>query len=290
MNNKSKLEVLIPIQSKNLTKAMKYNEISHFSHPQHNLRFEYAEVPFKCDGCKEIGIGSSYKCKTCEYDLHMHCAIPTPCIYHPFYPQCSFTFMSRPPGSLPRYCNACERGVTGFLYHCKSCGFDLHPCCAQLPMVLDAGEVNMFLYRKVSGACQRCGKKGRSWSYRSSNKKSNLHVACVKDMLIENWHDLYYYGQKHYNITPTSKTNSTSSRTSASASGVTRISNVPAGLKGPHFQTHPHMNIHKSSCNNKGKVQKYSEMAGMGLQFVISALLGDPTSLIASLIGSLMSR
>lgn len=31
-------------------------------------------------------------------------------------------------------------------------------------------------------------------------------------------------------------------------------------------------------------------MAGMALQFVISAVLGDPTTLIAGVIGSLMSR
>lgn len=129
---------------------MKYNEISHFSHPQHKLKIEFTEVPFKCDGCKEIGIGSCYKCNLCEYDLHMHCAIPTPVIYHPYYPKCSFIFMSRPPGNVPRYCNACERGIFGFSYHCKSCGFDLHPCCAKLPTVLDDGEITLYLYRKVS--------------------------------------------------------------------------------------------------------------------------------------------
>lgn len=128
---------------------MKYNEIYHFSHPQHKLRFEYSEFPFKCDGCKEVGIGSRYKCTTCDYDLHMHCAIPCASITHPFYKKCSFQFLSRPPGNVPRYCNACEKDITGFLYHCKSCGFDLHPCCAKLPMVLDDGEVKLYLYRKV---------------------------------------------------------------------------------------------------------------------------------------------
>lgn len=247
---------------------MKYNEISHFSHPQHKLKFEYADVPFKCDGCKEIGMGSSYKCSICEYDLHMHCAIPGPSIYHPFYPKCSFIFMSRPPGIVPRYCNACERGVTGFLYHCRSCGFDLHPCCAQLPTVLDAGEVNMFLYRKVSGCCQRCGKKGRSWSYRSSDKKYSLHVACVKDMLIESWHDLYYAqnNTSYYN----------NRAISTSTNGVARISDVP-GLKGALFQTQPQVHkYNKSSSSSKGKIQKCCEIAGMGFQFVVSAVLGDP--------------
>ncbi|GMN37478.1 hypothetical protein TIFTF001_006838 [Ficus carica] len=241
---------------------MKYNEISHFSHPQHNLKLEYSEFPFKCDGCKEAGIGSRYKCTACDFDLHTHCAIPSPTIAHPFYTKCSFRFLSRPPGDAPRYCNACEKDVTGFLYHCTSCGFDLHPCCAKLPMVLDDGETKLYLYRKVSSSCHRCGRKGRSWSYRSSCKKYNLHVACVREMLMESWSEIYAGRGK----------GSTTMRKLE-----TRIPSLKNTL-----QTH-----HR---RGKGKVKKCCEMAGLALQFVISAVLGDPTTLIAGLIGTLISR
>ncbi|KAL0422700.1 UNVERIFIED_CONTAM: hypothetical protein Slati_3292900 [Sesamum latifolium] len=247
---------------------MKYNEISHFSHPYHNLKFEYSEAPFKCDGCKEAGIGSRYKCcgggggggyggggGACNFDLHTHCAIPSPSIVHPFYTKCSFQFLSRAPGQVARYCNACEKDVTGFVYHCKSCGFDLHPCCAKLPMVLDDGEIKL------------CGRKGRSWSYRSSCKKYNLHVACVKEMLVDSWHEIYYGGCGG------------SSYSSNSRKLETRIPSLRATL-----QTHNHR---KSS---KGKAQKCCEVAGLALQFVISAVLGDPTTLIAALVGTLMSK
>ncbi|XP_044509435.1 uncharacterized protein LOC123228200 [Mangifera indica] len=237
---------------------MRYNEISHFSHPQHKLKFECNEMPFKCDGCKEAGIGSRYKCSICDFDLHAHCAIPSPSIYHPFYTKCSFLFLSRPAGDKPRYCNACERDVTGFVYHCKSCGFDLHPCCAKLPMVLDDGEVKLYLYRNVSSSCNKCGRKGRSWSYRSTCKKYNLHVACVKDMLAENWQEVYFGRGK--------------SRTMESR--------IPSLKNSQQIQ-------HKKS---RGKVQKYSEIAGLAVQVVISAVLGDPTALIAGVIGSLISR
>ncbi|XP_038995847.1 uncharacterized protein LOC120120237 isoform X2 [Hibiscus syriacus] len=197
---------------------MKYNEISHFSHPQHILKFEYTEVPFKCDGCKE--------------------------------------FLSRPPGDTPRYCNACEKYVTGFVYHCESCGFDLHPCCAKLPMVLDDGEVKLYLYRKVSSPCHRCGRKGRSWSYRSDCKKYNLHVACVREMLVENWHELYF------------------------GDGGKSLNRIPS-LKNT---------LETSHKRSKGKVKKCCEMAALALQFVISAVLGDPTALIAGVIATFMSR
>ncbi|KAJ4836057.1 hypothetical protein Tsubulata_008956 [Turnera subulata] len=242
-------------------KAMKYSEISHFSHSQHKLRFEYSEFPFKCDGCKEVGIGSRYKCGSCDFDLHMQCAIPSPTVYHSFYTKCTFQFLARPPGDKPRYCNACERDIAGFLYHCRDCGFDLHPCCAKLPMVLDDGEVKLYLYRKVSAACLKCGRKGRSWSYRSSCKKYNLHVACVKDMLMENWQG--YVGQKSSNSTNTSR----------------NFGNRIPSLKNT---------LHPPQYRSKSKVKKGCEMAGLALQFVVSAVLGDPTSLIAGVIGSMM--
>ncbi|KAJ7967371.1 Cysteine/Histidine-rich C1 domain family protein [Quillaja saponaria] len=241
---------------------MKYNEISsHFSHPQHKLKFEYSEFPFKCDGCKEVGIGSRYKCSICDYDLHMHCAMPSPSITHPFYAKCSFQFLTRPPGNTPRFCNACEKGVTGFVYHCNSCGFDLHPCCAKLPMVLDDGEIKLYLHMKVSSACHRCGRKGRSWSYRSNCKEYNLHVACVREMLFQSWHEIYVGRGKGRKLE-------------------TRIA-IPS-LKNTLQTTH--------NKKSRGKVRKCCEMAGIAVQVVISAVLGDPTVLIAGVIGSLMSR
>ncbi|GFY89964.1 cysteine/histidine-rich C1 domain family protein [Actinidia rufa] len=241
---------------------MKYNEISHFSHPQHKLKFEYTEALFKCDGCKEVGIGSRYRCATCDYDLHMHCALPTPTLSHPFYTKCSFQFHPRPPGPTPRYCNACEKDITGFLYHCKDCGFDLHPCCAKLPVVLSDDDVKLYLYRKVSAPCHRCGRKGRSWSYRSSCKKYNLHVACVKEMLVESWHEM----------------GCTAGRGGSNRKLETRIPSLKVTL----LQNHPK--------KSKSKVKKGCEMAALAIQFVVAAVLGDPTTLIAGVVGALISK
>ncbi|GFP85436.1 hypothetical protein PHJA_000687300 [Phtheirospermum japonicum] len=243
---------------------MKYTEISHFSHPKHKLKFHHTEAPFKCDGCKEIGIGSAYKCgaSACDYDLHTHCAAPSPAIAHPFYTRCSFQFLSRPPGPEARYCNACERVVKGFVYHCKLCGFDLHPCCAKLPMLINDGDIKLYLYSSVSAPCHRCGRKGRSWSYRSSCKKYNLHVSCVKEMLVDSWHELY-----------------DGSSYTAGRKSETGVPSLKATL-----ETHTN---HKKS---KGKAQKCCEVAGLALQFVVSAVLGDPTTLIAGVVGHLMSK
>ncbi|ERN17632.1 hypothetical protein AMTR_s00059p00175720 [Amborella trichopoda] len=233
----------------------------HPSHPQHKLKFEHTDIPFKCDGCKEAGIGSKYKCDICDFDLHLHCALASQDIYHPFYRKCTFQFHQKPPGELMRYCNACGKDVLGFVYHCKRCGYDLHPCCAKLPHALDDGEIRLFLYRKVSSSCHKCGRKGPSWSYRSPCKKYNLHVSCVKEMLVEIWQEIYFSdgGKKK------------------SLEFHTRI----PSLKG---MLHNH---HKSK---KGKVRKCCEMAGTAVQFIISAVLGDPSAVIAAVIGAFMSR
>lgn len=242
---------------------MKYDEITHSSHPKHKLRFEISEEPFKCDGCKEVGIGSRYKCDFCNFDLHKHCALSSPSISHPFYRKCTFIFLPRPPGDFPRYCNACEKDIGGFVYHCYACGFDLHPCCANLPRVLDDGEMKLFLYRKVCASCHKCGRKGRSWSYRSNCKKYNLHVACVREMLMESWQEIYF------------RKGSASASTTATA-GRKLESRIPS-IKGTLGNHH----------HSKGKVKKCCEFA---IQFIISAVLGDPTTMIAGIIGSLISR
>ncbi|RZC45494.1 hypothetical protein C5167_038420 [Papaver somniferum] len=264
---------------------MKYGEfITHFHH-QHKLGFEYSETPFKCDGCKEVGIGSRYKCNTCDYDLHTHCALPSQSIIHPFYRKCSFQFMSRPPGNIPRYCNACQKDVSGFVYHCKLCGYDLHPCCAKLPTVLDDGDFKLFLYRKVSASCHKCGRKGRSWSYRSKCKKYNLHVACVREMLVESWHELYY-GSANSNMSQsncnTSTTGNCRNLNCSSNNNYAKLETRIPSLKGT-LQNH-----HRRSKRNK--VKKCCEMAAMAIQFIISAVLGDPTVMIAGVVGSLMSK
>ncbi|XAR72849.1 hypothetical protein NMG60_11019627 [Bertholletia excelsa] len=218
---------------------MKYNEISHFSHPQHKLKFDYSELPFKCDGCREIGIGSRYRCSACDYDLHTHCALPSPSFSHPFYTKCSF------------------QDVCGFLYHCRPCGFDLHPCCAKLPAVLDDGEIKLYLHRRPPAACGRCGRKGRGWSYRSACKKYCLHVGCVKEILAENWQEIYVNG----------------------------------GGGGKAVETRmPSFGAAIPRRKGKGKAKKCCEVAGMAVQFVVSAVLGDPTTLIAGVVGSMISK
>ncbi|KAK8963863.1 hypothetical protein KSP40_PGU021839 [Platanthera guangdongensis] len=248
---------------------MKYGQLSHFSHPNHPLHLHNSDVPFNCDGCREVGLGSRFSCPPCNFDLHTHCAAaaasPAP-LRHPFYPKCAFQFLPRPPGDAPRYCNACGRDAPGFLFHCRTCGFDLHPCCAALPHVLEAdggggGGLRLYLRRRASSPCHRCGRKGRSWSYRSGCGKYELHVACVTEMLVDSWQELYGGGGK---------------KAAPWNGNIPRIRGAAAS--------------HHRIGSGKGKVRRCCEVAAMAVQFVISAVLGDPTAMIAGIVGSFIFR
>lgn len=78
-------------------------------------------------------------------------------------------------------------------------------------------------------------------------------MACVREMTVESWHQ-------------------------------TAGAGVPPSLKNI---TLLHSHAHNSG---KGKVRKCCEVAGMAVQIVVSAVLGDPTVLIAGIVGSLVSR
>ncbi|XP_039156540.1 uncharacterized protein LOC120287616 [Eucalyptus grandis] len=238
---------------------MRYtDEIDHRSHP-HNLKPEDSKVLFRCNGCKEDGIGLCYRCDQCKFDLHFHCAITSERMSHPCYPNCSFQFKSKPPKGKLRQCNACGKDVNGFFYRCQEKkGVYLHPCCAKLPKHLDGGEVKLSLWMAVSTPCHKCEKKRNSWIYRSSCKGYTLHVACWREMLVESW----WKGR----------------------GGTT--SGVPTGV--PCLKDRP-QTPHKMS-KSKSKKKKWCEMLRLALQFLISAVLGDPTTFIAGVFVSLMSR
>ncbi|KAF5727097.1 Cysteine/Histidine-rich C1 domain family protein [Tripterygium wilfordii] len=230
-------------------------------HPKHNLKLEYTETPFNCDGCKEAGIGLKYSCqKYCDFDLHKACGEKTPTITHPLYKKCEFQFCYEPPGKVLRICDACRKDVLGYVYHCKKCGFDLHPCCANLPRVLNDGDQNLYLCLKLSSSCHRCGRKGLGWSYRSQCKTYNLHVSCVKELLVESWEAMYLNVDKN-----------------KVREMQTRIPSLRATMEHHHGR-------------KEGKVSKCCQMAGSAVQMIISAILGDPTAIIAAVIGGFISK
>ncbi|PIA32876.1 hypothetical protein AQUCO_04300071v1 [Aquilegia coerulea] len=186
---------------------MKYEDVKHASH-NHNLKPVWNKTPYRCDGCKETGWGLRFRCEGCNYDLHKDCALSSPSISHPFYRNCRFKF--HPRTFADTYCNGCAKGILGFVYHCHGRGYNLHPCCANLPSVLQGEMVELHLHESISwskcGKCSRRNLRGhvRGWSYRSTCKEYHFHVSCVKDLMkdlvVEKWEKGYINGGENNDL------------------------------------------------------------------------------------------
>ncbi|AES78135.1 putative chromatin regulator PHD family [Medicago truncatula] len=166
---------------------------------EHSLQRKPPGAPYTCTGCGELGFGSSYHCENinCSYVLHEVCANPDPYAFHPFFEKSYFEFHRKPPGYKTRYCNACGKDVLGFVYHCSSTDYDLHPCCLKLQHSIsdDNGNVTLNLSKRVHSKCGKCKHKHvmgkvQGWSYYDGN--SCYHVSCFKDLILQNWRMGYF--------------------------------------------------------------------------------------------------
>jgi len=166
---------------------------------EHSLERKPPGAPYTCSGCGELGFGSCYHCENinCSYVLHEVCANPDPYAFHPFFERSYFEFHQKPPGYKTRYCNACGKDVLGFVYHCSSTDYDLHPCCLKLQHSIsdDNGNVTLDLSKTVHLKCAKCKHKHvmgnfQGWSYYDGD--SCYHVACFKDLILQNWRRGYF--------------------------------------------------------------------------------------------------
>jgi len=187
---------------------------------EHPLKLiKNSRTPYKCDGCKELGFGSSYRCIKfesrpieCHYQLHEECrtsalanSATTPSL---FSENVYFIFHEQSPEHVGS-CVACGKDVQGFRYHYSppkknafvelffpSKQLVLHPCCFKLPSTrtnqgLNAsneGVVNLELKEKAASKCLICQKnkisnKIEGWAYVSTCGEYCYHVKCVKDLV-----------------------------------------------------------------------------------------------------------
>lgn len=164
----------------------------HFSHREHVLLFSHRWGLYNCDGCKEVGFGPRYRCNSCDFDLHESCARAPETVNLPYHTE-NLVFREKP---FPSHvvCNLCGEHVSGFVYECRECNFDLHPSCANLPMTLQHPVhphhmLQLQRYPEVQGQseciCDLCGvacTPGR-WIYRceaSTTCYFYLHISCAK--------------------------------------------------------------------------------------------------------------
>ncbi|TXG49754.1 hypothetical protein EZV62_025629 [Acer yangbiense] len=177
---------------------------THPGHQHHELVLKSFKKPYTCDGCKELGIGPRHRCDDCNYDLHKDCKFYKSTISHDFFPNSAFKFLLRPLGQDKRWCDGCGKPVRGFVYHCKEEGWDLHPCCMNLPDKLEVDDVKFKLRNKMLKKCVWCKRRSkrrrheesvseiRGWSYVSECDKYHFHVNCASEMILEGWKNESY--------------------------------------------------------------------------------------------------
>lgn len=238
---------------------------THVSHPEHPLELKNYKKPYTCDGCKEPGFGSRYRCEACDFDLHKDCMFPSKTTTHDFFGDATFKFLPRPlnpkckekhcRNECKRYCDACGKAVKGFVYHCATDNLDLHPCCRNLESKVDIQGVKFWLQDEVSRRCNWCrkrelegrGSRVQGWAYASSNGDYYFHVRCVPEMMLEAWQ------------------NDGGSDDDKSVAAVSKMK----------------LQLQRNSKGNRGRGNKYWKMLKKILKIMMCALLGDPTITLA---------
>ncbi|KAL0003101.1 hypothetical protein SO802_016882 [Lithocarpus litseifolius] len=240
------------------------SRITNIKHPSHRHQltlFTSIQTPFNCDGCKERGLESCYKCKedNCNFHLHEDCAFASGSgpITHQFFQNCSFTFHGEYQIDN-RNCVACGKYVRGFMYESSiNEALVLHPCCLKLPHSKTTSDhgVNVTLREQVSHVrkCQICNRRKllentMGWAYVSDCGKHRYHVACVKDMIFNNFHNVQV-------LEPTESNTSTLS-----------------------------LQVQRSVFNGK-KFRKYGgRIIKLIVEVIIRAIFGDALSIILTLV------
>ncbi|CAL5322487.1 unnamed protein product [Camellia sinensis] len=168
--------------------------------PKHGYKLEKKSYNkrFTCDGCKQKGCGSGYRCKHCDYELHEECMSPKHSISLEIFPGSVFEFCHQPSSTHSRSCDACGSYIKGYFYACNARNLALHPCCSNLKANLCISGMDFILHdNKVSSSskCKKCNQKtplgtktpNAGCSYVSRCNKYHFHVYCITQMVHEAW-------------------------------------------------------------------------------------------------------
>lgn len=87
-----------------------------------------------CDGCGKEATNHVYHCSTCDFDLHISCAM-LPCNpFHTKHPDHRLKLFYRADTRLRKAsCAECGKDASKWAYGCEACGFYLHVGCANVP-------------------------------------------------------------------------------------------------------------------------------------------------------------
>ncbi|XP_078165024.1 uncharacterized protein LOC144559780 [Carex rostrata] len=244
----------------------------HRHKPGHELHPKDNGTIYCCSGCKMESFGLHYACgnASCSFLLHAECKSPRKFTCHQFFPMSTFAFSCLHNTSYYKHnkkvhtnvlCNACGMNVNGYYYHSLDGKNNLHPCCINLPKQIICGESGamMVLQSKTTFECGYCHERSvevgnestdNVWSYAAERENYHLHIKCMINMLSDLREDSM---ARLISCRMTSK------------NGKANM-NLEIALR----QT-------MTQCERKFKI--FIKYAKIVLGAIISALLGDPTTL-----------
>ncbi|KAL2506063.1 Cysteine/Histidine-rich C1 domain family protein [Abeliophyllum distichum] len=130
-------------------------EITHYTHSKHPLIEVNLSELFTCTGCKEYGSGKRFACQQCDFQLHEFCASSPPLLQnHPLHGQHQLVFHAKPKqakaGIAWPKCDVCNKSTKGFIFRCRACSFQMHPCCAKLSTEINFPDVHPHTLKTVT--------------------------------------------------------------------------------------------------------------------------------------------
>ncbi|CAO2815550.1 unnamed protein product [Amaranthus hypochondriacus] len=246
-------------------------KLCHHKHPLYEFD---DKSQYKCNGCVMDGFGKRFTCEKGDYNLHPECNSAEAIIE--FEGQ-KYEFFTKPPKGVNcskkhkcksgcRSCDACGMTLEGYMYHCTYNDQDFHPKCLKLKPQIKIEDVIFTLQPKMpqSFKCAKCKKnllqgaveKIPGWSYVSEYDDCDFHVYCVMEMAMQSM-------------------NCSSSSRQMNSSAV---------------ECYQHRKIKKKGSSSFKSKSYWFKIISAFMTAVISILIGDPTTFVASTMVHLITQ
>ncbi|KAL9164808.1 hypothetical protein ABFS82_06G127900 [Erythranthe guttata] len=160
----------------------KKQTVRHFTDPKHPLHLVTISDEFLCNGCRELGHGTRFRCEACDVNLHEFCATcPATIRSSVLQTEYPLTLVNEHP-LTERICDLCRDPIEGLHYSCPPCAVELHPLCTQLPLHARLSQHPEHLMKLQTGelaTCTMCLISCTSWRYRCDACCIDIHLECV---------------------------------------------------------------------------------------------------------------
>ncbi|KAI9156266.1 hypothetical protein LWI28_003250 [Acer negundo] len=133
------------------------------SHPHHELELKSYTKSYTCDGCKEFGFGSRFRCEQCNFDLHKECTHADQTTRHEFFKTpLSNSFLNLLVAMKDTAMHVVEKWVVLCITVKKGDGICIHVAIAfqvSSNLIMSSSGFVARCYRCAYGAIRACSKK-----------------------------------------------------------------------------------------------------------------------------------